>query len=107
MNYIDAIEGTVRVIIQHLHAHFVDGNQDDSEYIRAIRLIIEGAASFVADHPELMTPQDVFKEVLYQYAKGLWMETINAIYPALAAAEPHDYRSYYFDYIYAHGTYPG
>ena len=88
MNHIDAIEGTVRAIIHQLHEHFVDGNQDDSEYIRNIRLTIEGAARFVADHPELMTPQDVLKDVLYQYARRLWMETIDSLYPAPAEAEP-------------------
>jgi hypothetical protein len=106
MNHIDAIEGTVRAIIQSLHEHFVDGNQDDSEYIRNIRLAINGAVHFVAAHPELMTPQEVLKEVLYRYAKKLWMETMDNLAAFQADPEPRDYRDYYFDYLYDRETYP-
>ena len=111
MNHIDAIEGTVRSILAGFYQNHIDGTRDDSEYIGNVKLILEGAQRFVAAHPELLTPPDVLRDVLYDHAKQLWREGLGdhqppRDIPAPADEEPGDYHGYYFDYLYQHGIYP-
>lgn len=106
MNHIDAIEGTVRSILEDLHRSFMQGSQDDSEYIRNVRAVIEGTQRFVSVHPELMTPPEVLGEVLYETARRLWIDSRCEALPLAPEPEASDYHDYFFDYVYRHGTYP-
>jgi hypothetical protein len=114
MNCIDAIEGSVKGSILRLYKVFVEDRQDDSEYIRNIKAVIEGADAFVQENKELVSSPEVLKHVLYGFAKELWLGSLrghpqqpqDATAPVSKAPEDPDYDEYYFNYIYSHGVYP-
>lgn len=113
MNFIDAIEGTGRSILQRLHQGYLDGSRDDSEFIGNLKMVIEGIEAFISTHAELMIPADVVVKVLYNHARQLWLEGDGAEETekkdgAISSEENETaaYRRYYFDYVYQHGVYP-
>ena len=114
MNCIDAIEGSVKGIILRLHKEFVESRQDDSEYIRNIKAVIEGTGTFVQENKEIVSSPEVLKDVLLDFAMELWIGSVRmrAQQPKgateLVAATPEDpdYDEYYFHYLYSHGIYP-
>ena len=107
MNCIDAIEGTVKGIIDQLYADYVENYPDDSEFIRQIKLVIDATEKFVKKNRELITDPEMLSRILYDYAKKRWMENIERD-PETDEHESSDvgYHDYYFDYIYTHGGYP-
>jgi hypothetical protein len=115
MKCIDAIEGTVKSIIQDLYAaHVQDGAiADDSEYIGNIKTVITATDQFVRLHPEFIEDPQILKQVLYEYSRDLWLKG-KAPETALAEAatspadsENDEYQTYYYDFIYNRGVYPG
>ncbi|MEE4608136.1 MAG: hypothetical protein V2L15_04550 [Desulfobacteraceae bacterium] len=114
MNFIDAIEGTGRSILESLHRGYLDGSRDDSEFIGNVKMVIEGIDAFISAHAELMIPADVVVKVLYNHARQLWLEGGEAEEAEKKdggqdSAEENEtaaYRRYYFDYVYQHGVYP-
>ncbi len=108
MNNLDAIEGSVKSILEKLHGVWIDTNLDDSEYIRNAKAVIEAADRFIQENREITSEPEILIEVLYQYAKELWLTHKMTVEMPVAGEndENGDYSEYCFDYIYKHGVYP-
>ena len=108
MNNLDAIEGTVKSILEKLNGVWIDTQLDDSEYIRNTRAVIEAADRFIRDNMEITNDPGILNTVLYEYAKNIWLtHKVTAEKPAAGDSnDDGDYREYCFDYIYEHGVYP-
>jgi hypothetical protein len=114
MNCIDAIEGSVKGIILRLHKLFLEDRQDDSEYIRNIKAVIEGTEAFVQENKEIVSSPEVLRDVLYRFARELWLNSAVTRLPqpqdeprtGSRAPEDTDYEEYFFNYVYNHGIYP-
>lgn len=110
MQCIDAAEGLAKAIIHNFYQVYLDNRLDDTEYICNIKSVIEGTDNFLKKNSELISDPEILKQVLYSYAKKLWLENQYRI----AASEKEKegdlgkdgYYEYYFDYIYHHGDYP-
>ena len=115
MKCIDAIEGTAKSIIKELHATYIQGgaSADDSEYIENVKTVILATDQYVRTHPEFIEDPQILKQVLYEYSRNLWlMGKEPATVPSETAAgitdsENDEYQTYYYDYIYNRGFYPG
>ena len=105
MNNLDAIEGSVKSILEKLHGLWIDTHLDDSEYIRNTKAVIEAADQFIQENREITSDPEILIDVLYQYAKELWL-THKMTVEKPVGAENGDYSEYCFDYIYKHGVYP-
>ncbi len=111
MKCIDAIEGTVKTILNHLHAVSIEDHLDDTEYVRNVRAVIEATYQFILNNPEIVETPQLLKDVLYGYSRRLWLsgQQPSAPPPAEqtgAAAEEEEYQTYYYDYLYHRGIYP-
>ncbi len=113
MNCIDAIEGTVKQIIDQTYENLVIDRMDDTEYIRNIKVAIEAVDSFISKNRELSTHPEVIKKVLYDYAKEKWMayrskkeDTSKTAGNEGAESMDSEYFFYYYDYIYDRGVQP-
>lgn len=115
MNCIDAIEGTVKQIIIRIFNQYTVLGQDDTEYIMNIKAVVEGSEEFVLENTDIITSPQTLKAVLYDFAKGLWLQNLQKSQPQTADPGPADkedasdqdgYYGYYFDHIYHHGEYP-
>ena len=113
MNCIDAVEGVVKDIIRNVHQAYLTEGMEDTEYIRNVKTIIEGADRFIHDNKELVSDPDLLGKVLREFARELWLES-GRTPPAEEEAEEEgkdspfdaDYYTYCFDHIYNHGIYP-
>ncbi len=114
MNCIDAIEGSAKNIIIKLHEVFIKEKLDDTEYIRNVKATLDGIIEFVRSNQEIISDPKILEQVLYEFSKELWIselkkrleqesETEDSINDG---SEKKEYQAYYFNYIYAHGTYP-
>ena len=108
MNNLDAIEGSVKSILENLHGVWIDAHLDDSEYIRNTRAVIAAADRFIQENREITSEPEILINVLYQYAKELWLSHKMTVEMPVAGenGENSDYSEYCFDYIYEHGVYP-
>lgn len=113
MKCIDAIEGMAKCIIVKLHQDFAERSLDDTEYIKNIKSVIEGADMFIRDNREILHEPMVLRQVLYDFSKALWLKNSEKIRGQGPDAEDRhadpeqlEYDEYYFDYIYNHGGYP-
>jgi plasmid maintenance system antidote protein VapI len=114
MKCLDAVEGNVKAILEHIFKMYVDDRLDDSDYIRTVKTVLTGTERFIRDNREITPEPDILLEVLYSYSKDLWLERIRerrAEESETADEEegPEDdvtYHNYYYDYIYHTGTYP-
>lgn len=112
MNCIDSVEGTVKSIIDRLNQTAIENRLDDTEFIRLIKAVIEASDAFIQNNREILATPEVLADVLYRYAKALWLarsEPEVRADPSLTEAERSEqieYQHYYFDHIYAKGTYP-
>ncbi|MBU1053640.1 MAG: hypothetical protein KKC46_07405 [Proteobacteria bacterium] len=111
MNCIDAVEGTVKSIINGLFQLFIESGFDDTEYIRSIKKVLDSTDTFLRNNKEIAGNPNTFKDVLYRYAKDLWLKqlvnkTKSSDDVKEQIVEKMEYYEYYFDYIYGHGTYP-
>ncbi len=115
MKCIDAIEGTVKSIIKELYAVYIQNSAgaDDSEYIGNIKSVINATDQYVRTHPEFIEDPQILKQVLYEYSRDLWLEgnapetTIAESATGLKDSGNDEYQTYYYDYIYNRGVYPG
>jgi hypothetical protein len=110
MKCIDAIEGTVKCILNAIYSVSMEGRLDDSEYIRNIKAVIDATDHYLQLNPEVVDSPEILKRVLYDYSRSLWLtgqtcspstETMES-----GASEDQEYQTYYFDYLYHHGIYP-
>ena len=111
MNCIDAVEGVVKDIIVNIHETFLADNMDDTEYIRDVRTVIEGADRYVHNNREITSDPELLKKVLREYAREIWLASDRPPAPdapPVSGDNPFDanYYIYYFDHIYNHGAYP-
>jgi hypothetical protein len=111
MKCIDAIEGTVKCIINQWHELCVEHRLEDSEYVRNVKSVIDGTRHFLDDNPEVVENPQLLFEVLYDYSRERWLscqlspddEAVNIAPPD---AETQEYRTYFYDYLYHRGIYP-
>ena len=107
-----AVKDILRSVLAKLHEVFVEDRLDDTEYIRNVRAVLEGAEMFLQDSGGLVGEPEKVKQELYAFSKSLWLENLERIRKRDAVSEEgsgsrHDeYYRYYYDYIYNHGTYP-
>lgn len=111
MNCIDAVEGTVKSIINGLFQLFIESDLDDTEYIRYVKRVMDSTNIFLQDNKEIAGIPETLKNVLYGYARDLWLKhlankTKTDDDDKEQVLEKMEYYEYYFDYIYSHGTYP-
>lgn len=112
MKCIDAIEGTVKKVIDRIHRNFVEDRKDDTEYIRNVQQVIDAASTFVQENKEVIPEPEALRRVLYEYAKELWMDQLQQSFSSEEAQgagfsrEDVEYYEYYYDHIYRYGTYP-
>ncbi len=112
MKCIDAIEGTVKTILNHLHAVSIEDHLDDTEYVRNARAVIEATHQFIVNNPEIVENPQLLKDVLYAYSRNLWLNgqqpstQQDQAKPDGAATEEEEYQTYYYDYLYHRGIYP-
>jgi hypothetical protein len=109
MKCIDAIEGTVKSIILAIHSAHTRNSADDSEYIYNVKTVIDATDQFVRNQPEFIENPDILKQVLYVYSRNLWMlgQQPAETKPGAMDSANEEYQTYYFDYIYNRGVYPG
>ena len=111
----DASEGTAKYIIKELHTNHIQNgvSADDSEYIYNVKMVINATDLYVRDHPELIEDPQILKQVLYEYSRNLWLmgqepvKTHSEATVGQAETENEEYQTYYYDYIYNRGVYPG
>ncbi len=112
MKCIDAIEGTVKTILNHMHALSIEDHLDDTEYVRNVRAVIEATYQFIVNNPEIVEAPQLLKDVLYGYSRRLWLSGQQPPPPPApveqtgTAAEEEEYQTYYYDYLYHRGIYP-
>ena len=75
MKCIDAIEGTVKCILNRIHEVSLEDRRDDSEYVRSVKAIIDATDNFIEGNQEIIPDRDLLKNVLYRYSKELWRST--------------------------------
>jgi hypothetical protein len=112
MKCIDAIEGTVKSILNQLYKTCTDDQLDDSEYIRYVKAVLDATDHYAQCNPEVVEGPNILQEVLYAYSRNLWLMGGDS-----AAAQPFgqskglnqesdDYQTYYYDFIFNKGIYP-
>jgi hypothetical protein len=112
MKCIDAVEGTVKCILNQLHAAHMQVFCDDSEYIYQVKTVIDATGAYVEQNPELIQDPAILKQVLYTYSRNLWLkeklsgEASQNAPPNGSTSETDDYQTYYYDYVYERGVYP-
>ena len=112
MKCIDAIEGTVKSILQQIHSVSLDQNLDDSEYVRNVKAVIDATERFIQNNPEVVDAPELIKQVLYLYSRNLWLmhqqsaEHIDAEKIDSSISDNEEYQTYYFDFLYHRGFYP-
>jgi hypothetical protein len=109
MNCIDAIEGTARTMLQTFMDMAAEYRLDASEYIRNAKAVIDAAARFVKNNPEVSETPELIRGVLYDYAKAQWLERLEKTFDSEQEGgdKPDiEYQAYCYDYVYAHGNYP-
>lgn len=115
MKCIDAIEGTVKFVIKELYATHIQhsASADDSEYIYNVKTVIQATDQYVRTHPEFIEDPQILKRVLYEYSRNLWLlgkEPVavhSETATGLTDSGNDEYQTYYYDYIYNRGVYPG
>ena len=109
MKCIDAVEGTAKMMLDKFLVVADEYRLDASEYVRNVKSVIDAAVLFVNDNPEISDTPDLVREVLYDYAKSIW---ITRLEKAIDPENPTDgnpdidYQAYCYDYVYTHGNYP-
>jgi hypothetical protein len=111
MKCIDAVEGTVKSILNRMHLVRTEDNIDDTEYVRNVKAIIEGTHQFCRENPELVEDPSLLVNVLYTFSRNLWLQSLQASLEQPdkmkdIALENEEYQTYYFDYLYNRGMYP-
>lgn len=103
---IDAVEGTVKCIIDRFFAAYAEDRPDDTELIKNIKSVIEAAEFFVKQNGDLLCEPGILANVLYEYAKGKWMAHLVKEGVLQGISKEDGYYGYYFDYIFRSGDYP-
>ena len=111
MKCIDAIEGTVKSILNQWHGLCVEHQLEDSEYVRNVKSVIDGTGLFLAENPEVVENPQLLLDELYSYSRELWLgcqqgSDDTGIQTTPPDAETLEYHIYFYDYLYHRGIYP-
>ncbi len=113
MNCIDAIEGTVKSILNKLCRAALEAELDDSDYIQTVRIILEATEQFARSNREIVPQPEILKKVLYEYSRNLWLNhrqnSATAKAPGntrIQSGTCRDYQVYYYDYLFHNDQYP-
>jgi len=111
MKCIDAIEGTVKCILNQWQQLCVEQQLEDSDYVRNVKSVIDGTDRFLTENPEVVENPQLLIEVLYAYSRQLWLSSQQdpddaAIRNTPPDDETQEYRIYFYDYLYHRGIYP-
>lgn len=112
MKCIDAIEGTVKCILEKMHADHIQNESDDSEYIRTVKTVIDATDAYMENNPECIDRPELLKQVLYAYSRNLWLvgqksaENDPLLKKGAFGSDADEYETYYYDYLYDRGIYP-
>ena len=107
---IDAIRGTTRQIISRLYLLFSEhGQQDDTEYIRTIRAVVEAAAEYAAGPGQDRSMAAQLEKELFEFSRQVWLEHLLAKRRREGLSDDEEqaaYYAYYYRHIYENGQYP-
>ncbi len=111
MECIELIEGTAKNILERIHCVSAEGNLDDTEHIRNIKSVIEGAEAYIRSDRKFSQDSSRLKENLYRFARDLWLKHAEQTRKKFsegedAAQQDEGYAEYYYDHIYHEGNYP-
>lgn len=109
MNCIDAVEGMAKALLKKFLDASTEYRLDDSEYIRNVKAVIDAAALFVNNNPEVSETPELVRNVLYDFAKAQWLARAEKSFPVEQETEAQrdiEYRAFCYDYLFAHGNYP-
>lgn len=109
MNCIDAIEGSAKALLGKFLDVSTEYRQDESEYIRNVKTVIDGVAQFVEGNSEICEKPELVRGVLYDFAKAQWLAWLEKTVDPdqeTGAKSRLEYQAYCYDYVYAHGNYP-
>lgn len=111
MDCADAVKDVVKCVLAKLHEVCVESRLDDTEYVRNVRAVLEGADVFFKDHADILDDPQAARASLYEFSKASWMKHLEKVRTKETdmkdeAAEHDGYDDYYYDYIYKHGVYP-
>ncbi len=121
MRCTEAVEKTVKEILNRMHGVYMTERYDDSEHIRNIKAVIEGADAFLRAEEAFTASADQLQKEFFQYGRSLWLEYAlekkeTDSLPETEESksdkgkddrgEDENYLEYYFDHIYYKGDYP-
>jgi len=107
MNCIDAVEGTAKATLDRFLEFATGRRLDASEYIQNVKTVIAGVLRFVESNPEVSDQPELIRDVLYDYAKKIWLAYLEAsVESEPAASVDREYQAYSYDYVFNHGNYP-
>jgi hypothetical protein len=111
MNCIDAIEGTAKATLDRFLEFATARRVDASEYIQNVKTVIAGVLRFIGNNPEVSEQPELIRDVLYDYAKKIWLANLEKPVDTESESEPaatvdREYQAYCYDYVFDHGTYP-
>jgi glycine cleavage system H lipoate-binding protein len=109
MNCIDAVEGTAKATLDRFLESAIEFRLDVSEYIQDVKSVIAGVQRFVENNPEVSERPELIRDVLYNYAKELWLAHLEASTDPGSEPAPildREYQEYCYDYVFDHGSYP-
>ncbi|MEZ4526157.1 MAG: hypothetical protein R2941_09590 [Desulfobacterales bacterium] len=111
MKPVELIEGTAKSILERIHSLSAEDSLDDTEHIRNIRAVIEGAEAYIRSTRNYSQDSGRVKENLYQFARDLWLKHAEQIRKKFSEGEDavqqdEGYAEYYYDHIYHEGNYP-
>jgi len=107
---IDVIRGTTQQIISRLYLLFFEQEQqDDTEYIRTVRTVVEAAVEYTAGLGEDAPVTQQLEKELFTFSRQIWLEHL--LEKREQEGLSHDeeqaaYYTYYYRYIYENDQYP-
>ena len=109
MNCIDAVEGTAKTVLTRFSDLSAEYRMDVSEYIRNVKAIIDGAALFIKNNPEVSDAPELLRNVLYDHAKAQWLDRLakpGDAEPSADTTPDLEYQAYCYDHVFTWGEYP-
>ncbi len=109
MKCIGAIESMTKALLEKFLDVSTDYRMDVSEYIRNVKAVIDTVILFVKKNPEISETPELIQDVLYQFAKTIWLARLEMSVESdgeTGAMRDREYQAYLYDYLYAHGNYP-
>lgn len=109
MNCIDAVEGNAKALLGKFLDVATEYRLDASEYIRNVKAVLDGVVLFIEENPEVSETPELIRDVLYDYAKNLWLDRFKKSVDSDPKADANpdiEYQAYCYDYVYDHGNYP-